>query len=408
MILEADRRGCARRGDRHRRRAVDPGPARAPAEQAGAGRPAARPLRRRALRLPRVPQPVALHPRAAARAVRQPVPQALQRGVPALPARPRVAGPRRPAAPGREAASGVDAQREPARAAPRSTSRCSPACSRTSACSDPAQRASTAARVARASRSSPARRWRGSSRRWVMAAELVETSRLWGRDAARDRARAGSSRWRRTSSSAPTTSRAGTRKRGAVVATERVTLYGLPIVAGRTVAYGAHRPGALARAVHPPRAGRGRLGARATRSSPPTRALLEEVEALEHRARRRDILADDRRCYDFYDARVPAEVVSGAHFDRWWRDARRADPSCSTFTRELLVDADAPARSTRAPGRTWKQGDARAAAELPLRARARRTTASPCTSRCAALAAAARRRLRLARARAAAGARRPR
>ena len=93
MVLEADRARLRRRGDRDRRGAVDPGPARAAGREAPAGRPAARPLRRRHLGLPRLPQPLALPARAAARAVGQPVPQALPRRVPALPARPRVAGP---------------------------------------------------------------------------------------------------------------------------------------------------------------------------------------------------------------------------------------------------------------------------------------------------------------------------
>src|SRR4029453_539746 len=93
------------------------------------------------------------------------------------------------------------------------------------------------------------------------------------------------------------------------------------------------------------------------------RALVEEVEALEHRARRRDSLVDDAALYAFYDARggrggilvhdealsafyaerVPADVVSAAHFDRWWKDARREDPDRLSFTRELLMDHAAAA-----------------------------------------------------------------
>ena len=142
-----------------------------------------------------------------------------------------------------------------------------------------------------------------------------------------------------------------------------MTLYGLPIVAGRTVAYGADRPGAVARAVHPPRARRGRLGHAPRASSPTTARALEEVEALEDRARRRDILVDDEALFDFFDARIPADVVSGAHFDRWWRDERRRRPDLLTYTRELLVPGAADALDRRgAPGGL----EARATSSLPL------------------------------------------
>ena len=136
-----------------------------------------------------------------------------------------------------------------------------------------------------------------------MVAELVETSRLWGRTAARI-----DPRWieplaphliKRTYD-APHWSR----KQASVVATERVTLYGLPIVAGRTVAYGTIDP-ELSRELFIRRA----LveGDWETRHAffHANRELLEELEALEHRARRRDIVADDRALYDFYAARIP-------------------------------------------------------------------------------------------------------
>src|SRR5918995_1626637 len=191
---------------------------------------------------------------------------------------------------------------------------------------------------------------------WVMVAELVETSRLWGRTAARI-----DPRWieplaphlvKRTYD-APHWER----NRASVVATERVTLYGLPIVAGRKAAYGTIDP-ELSRELFIRRA----LveGDWETRHAffHANRELLEELEALEHRARRRDIVADDRALYDFYAARIPAEVVSGAHFDRWWRDARGADPHLLTFRPEDLVDPEAAALlDPRARPQQWKQGD---------------------------------------------------
>ena len=65
-----------------------------------------------------------------------------------------------------------------------------------------------------------------------------------------------------------------------------------------------------------------------------------------------------RSCTTSTTARIPADVVSGAHFDRWWRDERRRDPERLSFTRELLVDpAAAAALDPRARPRAWRQGD---------------------------------------------------
>jgi ATP-dependent helicase HrpA len=191
---------------------------------------------------------------------------------------------------------------------------------------------------------------------WVMVAELVETSRLWGRIAARiDPA------WveplaahliRRTYD-APHWERS----RASVVATERVTLYGLPIVAGRNVAYGGIDP-ELSRELFIRRAlvdGDWEVRHAFLRENTELRA---EVEALEDRARRRDIVVPDQVLFDFYDARIPAEVVSGAHFDRWWRDERTRAPERLNFTRELLLGADAAdAFDRNARPDAWRQGD---------------------------------------------------
>ena len=202
MVLEADRLGCADEVDRHRRRAVDPGPARAPGRAAGAGRPAARPLRRRALGLPRLPEPLALPARAAARAVGQPVPQARAR--PSSCTTCACASGRTSSASCAAAAKevGVTLNRDAGRAARRSTSRCCPGLlSHVGAAATPARR-EYLGRARRALRDLPrARRWRARPPTWVMVAELVETSRLWGRDAGARSTRAGSSRSPSTSSS---------------------------------------------------------------------------------------------------------------------------------------------------------------------------------------------------------------
>ena len=156
------RNGCAARGAGHRRGPVHPGPARAADGEAAAGRRAAPPVRRRALRLRRAAQPVALPQGAAARAVRQRVPPHVQGRVPALPADPRVAGPAQPAQGGVQDPWPA-AELGRGRRRPRSTSRCSPDCSRTSGCAT-SRSASTSARATPGSASRPARRCSGSSR----------------------------------------------------------------------------------------------------------------------------------------------------------------------------------------------------------------------------------------------------
>jgi ATP-dependent helicase HrpA len=189
---------------------------------------------------------------------------------------------------------------------------------------------------------------------WLMAGELVETSRLWGREVARIQPQ-----WVE-----PLAEHLVTRtyseprwdaRRGSVVGTERVTLYGLPIVAGRTVAYGGIDP-ELSRDLFI----RSALVERDWRTRHAFFAengrLLEEAEDLEHRARRRGIVVDDQALFDFFDERIPADVVSGAHFDRWWRDARREDPNLLTFPRELLLREEDTLDPQEWPT-GWRQGD---------------------------------------------------
>ncbi|WP_369069118.1 ATP-dependent RNA helicase HrpA [Kineococcus terrestris] len=198
---------------------------------------------------------------------------------------------------------------------------------------------------------------------WVVAAELVETTRLWARTVA-----AIDPRWIeplaghvvKRQYSEPRWSR----KRAAVVATERVTLYGVPVVAGRTVAYGSVDP-ELSRELFIRHAlvegdfeTRHEFFAR-------NRELLEEAEELEHRARRRDIVVDDQALFDFYDARVGAEVVSGRHFDTWWKRVRREQPDLLTFDPAMLV-ADDEAVSEEDFPRTWVQGSGSGTLELAL------------------------------------------
>ncbi|HEY0934683.1 MAG TPA: ATP-dependent RNA helicase HrpA, partial [Trebonia sp.] len=173
---------------------------------------------------------------------------------------------------------------------------------------------------------------------WLVAAELVETSRLWARTVAAiepEWVEPVAAHLVKRSYSEPRWSRS----QGSAVASEKVTLYGVPIVADRTVLLHRTDP-ALARELfirhalvegdwqtrHHFFAGNARM--------------LEEAAALEERARRRGLVAGEEALYDFYAARVPAEVVSARHFDTWWKQARHDTPDLLTLKpADLLSDA---------------------------------------------------------------------
>jgi ATP-dependent RNA helicase HrpA len=176
---------------------------------------------------------------------------------------------------------------------------------------------------------------------FVMAAELVETSRLWARVAAKF-----DPLWAeqvapdlvKRSYSEPHWSK----KMGAVMAHEKVTLYGVPIIPSRRVNYGKVDP-ELCRDLfirHALVEGDWQTHHKFFHRN---RALLQEVEELEARMRRRDILVDDQTLFEFYDARIGKDVVSERHFDKWWKDARQQDPALLDFDQSLLISEDAAA-----------------------------------------------------------------
>ncbi|WVT82537.1 DUF3418 domain-containing protein [Pengzhenrongella phosphoraccumulans] len=196
---------------------------------------------------------------------------------------------------------------------------------------------------------------------WIMVGELVETSRLWGRDAARIQPEwaedlAGHLVKRTYSEPAWST------KQGAAMASEKVLLYGVPIVAQRRVLFSKVDP-EYARELfirHALVEGEWTTHHEFFHAN---RALLDQAESLEHRARRRDLVVDDDAMYAFYDERIPADVVSARHFDTWWKTAGRTEPDLLTFTLAMLVpDAELGAVSEADFPSTWPQGDF----ELPL------------------------------------------
>jgi ATP-dependent helicase HrpA len=189
--------------------------------------------------------------------------------------------------------------------------------------------------------------------RWVMAAELVETSRLWARVAARiepDWVERLAGHLVVRTYSEPRWD-AG---RGAVMAAEKVTLYGVPLVASRPVNYGRIDP-VLSRELfirHGLVEGDWQTRHRFFHEN---RRRLAEVAELEDRVRRRDILVDDETLFDFYDQRVGPDVVSGRHFDSWWKKARQEEPELLDFSPEMLVNPQAGEVSPADYPDTWQQ-----------------------------------------------------
>ena len=199
----------------------------------------------------------------------------------------------------------------------------------------------------------------------VMSAELVETSRLFARtNAAIDLS------WAepiagdlvKRSYSEPHWEK----KQGSAVAWERVTLYGVPIVARRRAQFSKVDP-AYARELFIRHAlmdgdwDLDRLDRRLSAFDRANRALRTKLAELEERTRRRDLLYDDEAVFDFYQRRIPAEITSQRLFETWWRTARLKDPELLTMTAENLIDEDEAAPvaelvETSYP-QTWSQGD---------------------------------------------------
>jgi len=176
---------------------------------------------------------------------------------------------------------------------------------------------------------------RKKSPRWVLAAELVETTRLYARCAARIEpewveAAAGDlvkkqyfdPHWEKD--------------RAMVAAYERVTLYGLTIVPKRRVHYGPINPKEAREVFIRGALVAGEFDTRAVFLGHNQR-LIREVEALEHKARRRDVLVSEEAIFGFYDGVVPEGIVNGAGFEHWREEAERANPRLLHMTREYLM-----------------------------------------------------------------------
>ncbi len=182
--------------------------------------------------------------------------------------------------------------------------------------------------------------------RWLIAAELVETTRLYGRGLAAIEPQwipAVAGHLLKTQLLDPHWEK----KAAEVVALERATLYGIVVYNNRRVNFGRIDP-AAAREIFI----RSALVEGDWETSAPflahNRRLLAQVEELEHKSRRQDVLVDDALIHAFYDRQLPADVCSGASLERWLRDASRRNPKVLQLTREELMRHEAAGVTTAA------------------------------------------------------------
>ncbi|MDO9146150.1 MAG: ATP-dependent RNA helicase HrpA [Hydrogenophaga sp.] len=190
--------------------------------------------------------------------------------------------------------------------------------------------------------------------RWIVCAELVETTRLFGRGIASIEPQ-----WLEQVGAHLIKKQLldphWEKKAAQVTALERATLYGLVVYHNRRTDYGRVDP-AGAREIFIREA----LVAGEWETRLPFLAanqkLVKQVAELEHKSRRQDVLVDDELIFAFYDAQIPAEVCSGAGFERWYKDAQRLNPKLLLLTREELMRHEAAGITTQAFPKTLRLG----------------------------------------------------
>ncbi|WP_392565313.1 ATP-dependent RNA helicase HrpA [Utexia brackfieldae] len=196
--------------------------------------------------------------------------------------------------------------------------------------------------------------------KWCLVAELVETTRLWGRIAAKiepEWIEPLAQHLIKRSYSEPHWSKA----QGTTMANEKVTLFGLPIVNQRQVNYSQIDP-VLSRELfirHALVEGDWQTKHAFYKKN---LSLIHDVETLEHKSRRKDILVDDHTLYAFYDERLPANIVSSRHFDTWWNSLKSQQPDLLNFEKIMLINESANQISRLDYPDYWQQGNLK----LPL------------------------------------------
>ncbi|KWT65725.1 MULTISPECIES: ATP-dependent RNA helicase HrpA [unclassified Variovorax] len=190
--------------------------------------------------------------------------------------------------------------------------------------------------------------------RWIVCAELVETTRLFGRGIANIeppwleqvaghllKKQLLDPHWEKKSAQ--------------VVALERATLYGLVVYSGRRVEFGRVDPVA-ARDIFIREALVGGQWESKLPFLAANRKLVREVEGLEHKSRRQDVLVDDELIYAFYDAQLPSDLASGFAFESWYRQASKEAPKLLYLTREELMRHQAAGITTQSFPPTLRLG----------------------------------------------------
>jgi ATP-dependent helicase HrpA len=180
--------------------------------------------------------------------------------------------------------------------------------------------------------------------KWVMAAELVETTRLYARTLAQiqpewvEKIGAhllkkswGEPRWEKRSAQ--------------VTASERATLYGIVVYGQRRINYAAINPMEAREILIREALVGGDYETRAPFFAH-NQKLIREIENLEHKSRRLDVLVDDQLIHAFYDSEIPRDVVNGAGFEKWYKDASRDNPKLLFLNREELMRHEAAGVTT--------------------------------------------------------------
>lgn len=191
--------------------------------------------------------------------------------------------------------------------------------------------------------------------KWLMAGELLETSKLWGRMLAQiepEWIEPMAQHLIKKSYAEPHWSKS----QGAVLAQEKVTLYGVPIVAKRLVNYSKIDPKTCREIFIQVALVEGNWHTK-HKFFRQNQKLIEQIEQLEHKSRRRDILVDEQTLFAFYDQRIGQEVVSQAHFDRWWQKAEREQPDLLNFEKSFLTKDNSRTVSELDFPNFWYQGD---------------------------------------------------
>ncbi len=186
--------------------------------------------------------------------------------------------------------------------------------------------------------------------RWIVAAELVETTRLYGRGIAGIepewleevgghllKKQLLEPHWEK--------------KAQDVIALERATMYGLVVYSGRRKSFGHVDPRAARDIFIREALVNGEWPEDWARRLPFLQAnakTIAKVEELEHKSRRQDVLVDDELIYAFYDAQVPQGISNGRDFEKWWREASRTNPDLLRLTRDELMRHEAAGITTSA------------------------------------------------------------